>query len=51
MFVKFRILVEKQLNFKIKILQADNDSEFKAFSSYLATHGIEHKFSCPNTPE
>ena len=51
MFVKFRTLVETQLDFKIKSLKSDNSGEFKAFSSYIATLGIEHRFSCPYTPE
>lgn len=51
MFVKFRTSVEKQLDFKIKSLQLDNGGEFKAFSSYLVAYGIEHRFSCPYTPE
>ena len=51
MFIKFLALVEKQLNFKIKSLQSNNDGEFKEFSSYLAAHNIEHKFSYPYTPE
>ena len=51
MFVKFRTSVEKQLDFKIKSLQSDDGGEFKAFSSYLGAHGIEHRFSYPYTPE
>ena len=47
MFVNFHTSVEKQLDFKIKSLQSNNGGEFKAFSSYLAAHGIEHGFSYP----
>ena len=50
-FIKFKSLVENQFNSRIQCLRSDNGGEFKAFSSYLATHGIKSQFSCPYTPE
>ncbi|RVW20916.1 Retrovirus-related Pol polyprotein from transposon RE2 [Vitis vinifera] len=38
-FIKFKSLVENQFNSRIQCLRSDNGGEFKAFSSYLATHG------------
>lgn len=50
-FVKFKTLIENQLNTRIKCLQSDNGGEFLAFHSYLTAHGIPHRFSCPKTPK
>ncbi|KAF7824215.1 Retrovirus-related Pol polyprotein from transposon TNT 1-94 [Senna tora] len=38
-----------KLNTKIKALQSDSGGEYRAFSKFLQTHGIHHRFSCPHT--
>lgn len=41
--------VELQLNHKIKSLHSDMGGEYTALLSFLATHGIQPRFSCPYT--
>lgn len=48
-FVNFKTQVELQLHSKIKCIQNDWGGEYRAFSDYLASHGILHKTSCPHT--
>lgn len=50
-FTDFKQLVENQFDHKIKILQTDGGGEFIALKSFLQTHGIQHRLSCPYTPE
>lgn len=50
-FVEFKTMAELQLNHKIKALQTDGGGEYKALTSYLLTHGILHRISCPHTPQ
>lgn len=50
-FTEFKALVELQLNHKIKALQSDGGGEYIALKSFLATHGIKHRISCPHTPQ
>ncbi|GAA0171887.1 hypothetical protein LIER_25821 [Lithospermum erythrorhizon] len=46
-FNKFKALVESQFDKKIKTLQTDWGGEFRK----LSTLGINHRVSCPHTPE
>ncbi|KAL5794470.1 hypothetical protein ACOSP7_003064 [Xanthoceras sorbifolium] len=46
-FLQFHKSVECQFNTKLKCLQSDNGGEFRALQSYLVSHGIHHRFSCP----
>lgn len=52
-FQKYKAVVEKQINKKIKILRSDNGKEFcnKEFDNYLTKEGIIHQKSNPYTPE
>lgn len=50
-FIIFKTLAENQFKTRIQCLQSDNGGEFRAFHSYLVAYGIEHKYSCPKTPE
>ena len=49
-FIKFKALVENQFNSYRLCLLSDNNGEFRAFTSYLANHGVQHSCSCPKTP-
>lgn len=46
-FVHFKTHIENLTGYKIKSLQKDNGKEYVAFSKFLETHGIQHRFSCP----
>ena len=48
-FILFKSQIEKLLGLPIKQLQTDGGGEFKKFSSFLASNGISHPFSCPHT--
>lgn len=50
-FSQFKAMVEVQFNSKIKCLQTDNGGEFVALSSLLNSSGIQHRMSCPYTPQ
>lgn len=52
-FKRYKVLVENQLNKKIKILRSDNGREFcnKEFDDHLKNSGIIHQRSNPYTPE
>jgi len=52
-FVKFKNLVENLLSSSIKQLQIDNGGEYVsvAFKTFIATHVILHRFTCPYTSE
>jgi transposase InsO family protein len=52
-FQKFKSLVENQFSTRIKQLQSDGGGEFlsKQFTSFLETHGIFHRISCPYTAQ
>lgn len=50
-FVKFKQLVENQLNTKIKTFYTDNGGEFITLRSFLANQGISHLTTPPHTPE
>lgn len=50
-FVQFKTLVENLLNAKILTFKPNDGGEFKSFSSYLKTHGIQHRISCPYTSQ
>ena len=53
MFVKFKILVEKQFNYPIKQLQSDNGGEYCStiFKQFLSDTGIFHRLLCPHTSQ
>ena len=50
-FVKFKILVEKQFNYTIKQFQSDNGGEYcsNIFKQFLSAIKICHHLSCPHT--
>jgi len=52
-FQKFHVLVENQLDKKIKVFQSDGGGEFKSqeLVRHMANAGITHQMSCPHTPE
>jgi transposase InsO family protein len=50
-FHHFPLLVEKFFGCPIKQFQADWGGEFQALNSYLRSHGITQRVSCPNTSE
>ena len=52
-FLKFQILVENQLERRIKIIQSDGGGEFQSikFQNHLSKCGILQQVSCPGTPE
>jgi transposase InsO family protein len=52
-FKKFKALVENQFSSRIKNLQSDGGGEFISFqfTSFLETHGIFHRISCPYTAQ
>ena len=52
-FVKFKSLVENQLNGKIKCLRSDNGGEYtsKKFKEFCDAHGIKRELSCPRTSQ
>jgi len=52
-FVKFKTLVETQFSRKIQQLQSDGGGEYTSniFQSFLTTHGILHRKSCPHTSQ
>lgn len=43
--------MENQFNAKIKVIQTDGGSEFRALAPTLTKYGIHHHFSCPHTHE
>lgn len=49
MFKELKVLVETQLEHKIKAFQSDNDGEFvfKAFNHFLKDHGIKNQTFTP----
>lgn len=51
--MKFQLLVENQLEKKIKVFQSDGGGEFtsNAFKLLLEQKGIHYQFSCPYTPQ
>lgn len=52
-FVKFKTLVENQLNRKIKRIRSDNGGEYcnAKFQRLCDESGIIHQKSCPHTPQ
>ena len=52
-FTAFQNLVENQLDRKIKVFQSDGGGEYinQRFRDHLSHHGIQHRVSCPYTPE
>ena len=42
-------MAELQFNFKIKSLQTDWGGEFRPFTSFSASCGIQHRLICPHT--
>ena len=50
-FLRFKLLAEKQIGFLIKCLQNDNAKEFIFLTKILHDHGITHRFTCPHTHE
>ncbi|KAJ9552510.1 hypothetical protein OSB04_016555 [Centaurea solstitialis] len=53
-FTLFKTMVETQFSTKIKAFQSDwggGGGEYRNVSSFLQSHGIVHRVSCPYTPE
>jgi hypothetical protein len=52
-FVQFKNLVENLFSCTIKQFQSDGGGEYmsRQFTSFLTTHGIYHRVTCPHTPE
>nr|KYP67039.1 Retrovirus-related Pol polyprotein from transposon TNT 1-94 [Cajanus cajan] len=48
-FQQFKAMAELQFNTKIKSVQSDWGGEYRAFTSFLATNGIQHRVICPHT--
>ncbi|KAF7802908.1 Retrovirus-related Pol polyprotein from transposon TNT 1-94 [Senna tora] len=46
-FIDFKYMVELQVGLPIKFIQSDWGGEFRSFTSFLKTHGIIHRVSCP----
>ena len=46
---KFQIKFEKQL----KVIKSDHETEFgnSKFAQYCDSHGVDHNFSAPRTPQ
>jgi transposase InsO family protein len=52
-FKEFKVVVEKQLEYKIKVFRSDNGGEFisEGFEGFLKAHGIEKQTSTPYRPQ
>jgi transposase InsO family protein len=52
-FQKFKLLVEKEAERKLKIIRSDGGGEYTSndFKSYCVNHGISHKVIAPYTPQ
>jgi transposase InsO family protein len=52
-FVKFKLLVEKQLSTSIKQLQTDikGENTSSQFKNFLVQHEIFHCLTCPHTSQ
>lgn len=50
-FMHFHQMIKTQFNSNIKTLQSDWGGEYRNLSSYLTTHGISHRVSCPYIQE
>jgi len=50
-FLRFKLLTEKQTGFLIKCLQTNNAKEFISLTKILHDHGITHRVTCPHTHE
>jgi len=52
-FVKWKVMVEKQYERKVKIIRTDNGGEYTSneFESFLSNEGIVHQKTIPKTPE
>jgi transposase InsO family protein len=53
MFVKFKCLVENLFTLKIKQFQTYGGGEYlsNTFTSFLSTHGILHRVTCPHSSQ
>ena len=52
-FQTFHAMIQTQFQTHIKVLRSDNGGEYvnHLFHQYLATHGIIHQTTCPQTPQ
>ena len=50
-FLNFKTQVELQLGFKIKAIQIDWGGEYRAFTNFLTSNGIHHRYYCSYTHE
>lgn len=53
MFKEWKVMVENQTGFKVKVLRSDNGGEFtsKAFGDFLASCGIVHQRTAAYSPQ
>ncbi|PKU66732.1 Retrovirus-related Pol polyprotein from transposon TNT 1-94 [Dendrobium catenatum] len=52
-FINFKIFIENQTDYKIKMLRTDGGTEYRnnTLNHFFESNGIQHQFSCPYTPE
>ena len=50
-FLNFKTQVELQLGFKVKAIQTNWGGEYRAFTNFLTSNDILHRYSYPYTPE
>ena len=52
-FRKWKALVEKSSEKKVKVLRCDNGGEYTSteFVNYLSKEGIKHELTTPHTPQ
>ncbi|KAJ9541873.1 hypothetical protein OSB04_028379 [Centaurea solstitialis] len=50
-FIRFKALVEKFFETKIKVIHSDNGGAYQALASFLTIEGVSHLTSPPHTPE
>lgn len=50
-FLKLKVMVEQQLEFKIKSTQFDGSTEFKPLNIVLIQEGVVYRITCVPTSE
>lgn len=51
MFQIFYTYIEAQFHSKIKAIQTDGGGEFRSLTTFIQTHGIQHRLTCPHTSQ
>ena len=49
-FIRFKAIVKKHFDKKLKTLYSDNGDEYKSLTHFLSTNGISHLTTPPHTP-